>query len=73
VAALTAQGPGSLSLRLGQWQEKLEVLKGWQKLSAQYSCRGEEESFLSKKGIGGSLLNICIKAFVPCLDLVPGQ
>ncbi len=60
---LMAQGPGTLSLRLGIWQETLEVLQGWQKLPTQYSCQGEDESVLSVTCISGevALDEICIQ------------
>jgi hypothetical protein len=54
--AITARGPGRLSLRLGQWQETLEFLQGWQKLSVQYSCQGDEESVLAVTCVRGGVM-----------------
>lgn len=54
--ALTAKGPGSLSLKLGLWQETLEVVQGWQKLSVHYSIQAVKESTLSVTCISGVVM-----------------
>lgn len=63
IITLTAKGPGSLSLRLGQWQETLEVFEGWQKLAVRFCCQEEKECDLSITCINGvvALDDICIK------------
>jgi hypothetical protein len=56
VIALTLKGPGCLSLRLGLWQETLQVIKGWQKQQVIYPHEDGGERVLDVTCINGEVM-----------------
>jgi endoglucanase len=54
--SLTLKGPGSLSLRLGLWQETLDVFMSWQKLKVRYPHGDGGEGVLTVTCINGEVM-----------------